>query len=186
MKSFFNKFIWLQGRLLDKLAKKRQKFKFCWMFEKIYLSEKFSERHVSPQKVPLETLSPVLITLLTILRQKSVFSSKILKKILPTSPPFPEKITKLNIFPGNFFSWRSLYGQLKTQFWKSVFKVRKTSAESLGKVLKTLIQPKKTGYLKTLRICRIQSWQSCWNFSGIVPIFAPKFHEKNWSISKKS
>ena len=42
------------------------------MFEKIHLLEKFSEKHVFPQKVPLEALSPVLINLLTIFA-KSLF-----------------------------------------------------------------------------------------------------------------
>ena len=37
---------------------------------------------------------------------------------------------------------------------------------------------KKTVYVdKTLRICAIQFWQSCWNVSKKVRDFAPKFHE---------
>ena len=57
---------------LINLQKNDKKLKLCWMFEKLYLSEKFLEIHVFPQKVPLEALSHVLITLLTIFA-KSLF-----------------------------------------------------------------------------------------------------------------
>ena len=58
------------------------------MFEKIYLLQKFSEKHVFPQKVLLEGLSPVLITLLKIFRQKSVFSTEFKNNSLPHPDPF--------------------------------------------------------------------------------------------------
>ena len=75
------------------------------MFEKIYLLEKFSEKHFFPQKVPQETLSPVLIALLTFFRQKSVFSTKFKKKNpTPRPPPVLKRIIKLNIYPGTFSS----------------------------------------------------------------------------------
>ena len=61
------------------------------MFEKIYLLQKFSEKHVSPQIVRLETLTPLLITLLTIFDQKSVFSTELKKKSLSHPAPRSEK-----------------------------------------------------------------------------------------------
>ena len=78
------------------------------MFEKIHLLEKFSEKHFFPQKVPRETLSPVLIALLTFSRQKSVFSTKFKKKIqLPAPPPFWKEISNWT-FIQEFFPRRSL------------------------------------------------------------------------------
>ena len=102
-------------------------------------------------------------------------------------PPILKKIIKLNIFPVIKFSWRNLSGQTKTQFWQSAFKVQKTSAECLEKVLKTMIQPKKDrSPKKTLQVCRIQFWQSCWNFSKKVRKFAPNFYEnKRLDFRKK-
>ena len=100
---FLNKFIWTQGHLFEKHAEKQQKLKLCWMFEKIYLLQKFSEKHVFPQEVPLEALSPVLITLPTFFRQKSVFSTEFKKNSLSHTAPGLKNVTKLNIFPGNSF-----------------------------------------------------------------------------------
>ena len=75
---------------------------------------------------------------------KNPFFPQNSKKTLSSTPlPGLKNVTKLNIFPGKFPSRRSLSGQTKTQFWQSVFKVQKTSAKCLEKVLKKLIQPKK-------------------------------------------
>ena len=89
------------------------------------------------------------------------YSNRVLKKIL-----------ELNFFPEKIFSWRNLSGQIKTKFCKSVFKVQKTSAECLEKVLMNSYNQKKTVYLdKFLRICASQFWQSCWSFLTIVRFF---------------
>ena len=80
------------------------------MFEKIYLLEKFSEKHFFPQKVPQETLSPVLIALLTFFRQKSVFSTKFKKKNptpRPPPPPFWKELSNWT-FIQELFPRRSL------------------------------------------------------------------------------
>ena len=75
-------------------------------------------------------------------------------------------------------SWRKLSGQIKWQFCQFVFKIQKTSAESLEKVLMNSFKQKKTVYVdKTFRICAIQFSQSCWNFSKKVHNFAPKIYE---------
>ena len=80
------------------------------MFEKFYLLENFSEKHDFPQKVPLEALSPVLISLPTFFRQKSVFSTEFKKNSLSHPAPGLKNVTKLNIFPGkNFFSEKSIW-----------------------------------------------------------------------------
>ena len=106
-KKFLKKFIWTQGCFFEKHAKKQ---KLCWMFEKIYLLQKFSEKHVSPQIVRLETLTPLLITLLTIFDQKTVFSTELKKNLSPTPPPVLTNLSKLNIFPGkNFFSEKFIW-----------------------------------------------------------------------------
>ena len=142
----------------------------------------FSEKRVLPQKVALETLSPVLTTLLTIFRHKSKFSTKFWKtpptEPPPPLPPFWKKLSNWTFSQEQIFSRRSFSGQIKTQFWQSAFKAQKTSGECLEKVLKTMSQPKKDRLpKKNLQICRIQFWQSCWNFSKKVRNFAPKFYE---------
>ena len=119
------------------------------MFEKKLFIGCFSEKRVLTQKVALETLSPVLTTLLTNIRQKSFFSTKIWKTPPRLCPPFWENYQTEPFSGDKKFSRRSVSGQIKTQFWQSAFKVQKTSAECLEKVLKTLIQPRKeTVYLK--------------------------------------
>ena len=106
-------------------------------------------------------------------------------KLPPLPAPFLRKNIKVNIFPGKFFSWRNLYGLIKTQFSQSAFKVQKTSAECLEKVLKTLIQPRKNRLPKeNPPEFRIQFWQTCWGFSKMVRNFAPKCYEKKCSISE--
>ena len=135
---------------LINLQKNDKKLKLCWMFEKLYLSEKFLEIHVFPQKLPLEALSHVLITLLTIFAKSLFFPQIFLKKFNPP-PPHSKKNYQTEHFSRNFFSWRSLYGQINTQFWHFVFNVQKTSAECLEEVKKSWrhwFNQKKTVYLK--------------------------------------
>ena len=134
-------------------------------------------------------VEPVLTTLLTILRQKSVFSTKIWKTPPPPAhAPVLKKLSNWTFFQGKFFSRRKVSLQIKTQFSQSAFKVHKTSAECLEKVLKTLIQPrKKTVYLKK------SSWivPSC--FDNHVETFQKQyvflflnFRKTNPSTSEKS
>ena len=130
------------------MPKNDKKLKLCWMFEKRFIIGCFSEKRVLPQKVAMETLSPVLTTLLTIFRQKSVFPTKNWKSPPRPCPPFWKNYQTEHFSGDEKFSRRSVSGQIKTQFWQSAFKVQKTSAECLEKVLETLIQPKKAVYLK--------------------------------------
>ena len=177
--------MWTQGRLFDKHAKKRQKTRTMLNVWKKLIIGIFSEKHVFPQKVPLEALSPVLITLLTIFRQKSVFSTELKKLSPPPRPPFWKMLSNWTFFQENLFSWRSLSGLIKTPFWQSVFKFQKTSAECLEKVLKTLIQPKKDRLPKqNLQICRIHFRQSCWTFPKQYVILLLTFREAKCSISE--
>ena len=88
--------------ILINLQKNDKKLKLCWMFEKLYLSEKFLEIHVFPQKLPLEALSHVLITLLTIFAKSLFFPQIFLKKFNPPPRPILKRIIKLNNFPGIF------------------------------------------------------------------------------------
>ena len=92
---------------LINMPKNDKKLKICWTFEKIYLLKKFSEKHDFPQKVPLEALSPVLITLLKIFRQKFVFSTKFKKNSPPSRPLFWKKVSNWTIlqdfFPGEAY-----------------------------------------------------------------------------------
>ena len=74
--SIFSSIFGHREAFLINLQKNDKKLKLCWMFEKLYLSEKFLEIHVFPQKVPLEALRHVLITLLTIFA-KSLFFPQI-------------------------------------------------------------------------------------------------------------
>ena len=132
------------------MPKNDKKLQLCWKFEKKIFIGCFSENCVLTQKVALETLSPVLTTLLTIFRQKSVFSTNIWKIPPPRPcPPFWKNYQTEHLSGDKNFSRRSVSGQIKTQFWQSAFKVQETSAGCLEKVMKTLIQPrKKTVYLK--------------------------------------
>ena len=174
--------IWTHGRIPDKYAKKRQKTKSMLNVWKKLFIVYFSEKRVLPQKVALETLSPVLTTLLTILRQKTVFSTKIWKNP-PAHAPRSQKNYQTEHFSGDKnISRRSVSGQIKTQFWQSAFKVQKTSAECLEKFLKTLIQPrKKTVYLKK------PSWivPSCFDnhaeFFQKQCFFVPNFYENRYN-----
>ena len=140
----------------------------------------FSEKRVLPQKVALETLSPVLTTLLTIFRQKSNFSTKFWKTPPPPPcPPFWKKNIKLNTVPEiNFFQEKFIWAEKDTilticfQTSKNICRMSRKSLENSDSTKKKHRLPK-----KTLQICRIQFWQSCWNFSKIVRNFAPKFYE---------
>ena len=73
------------------MSKNDKKLKLCWKFEKKLFLGCFSEKRVLPQKVALETLSPVLTTLLTIFGQKSVFSKDFKKKSLSHPAPRSDK-----------------------------------------------------------------------------------------------
>ena len=73
---------------LINIRKNEEKLKLCLLFEKLYLSEKFLEIHVFPQKVPLEALSHVLIILLTIFAKSLFFPQIFFKKFKPPRPPF--------------------------------------------------------------------------------------------------
>ena len=160
------------------------------MFEKNYFQEIFSEKRALPQKVALETLSPVLTTLLTIFRQKSNFSTKFWKTPPPPlapPPPFWKKNMKLIIFPEiNFFQEKFIWADKETilticfQSSKNICRMSRISFEDNESTKKDRL-PK-----KTLHICRIQFSQSCWNFSKIVRNFALKFHEnKHLDFRKK-
>ena len=148
----------------------------------------FSEKRVLPQKVALETLSPVLITLLTHFRQKSNFSTKFWKTTPHPLPPFLKKTSNWTLFQKQIFSRRNLSGQTKTQFWQSAFKLQKTSAECLEKVLKTLIQPrKKTVYLKKpSRFVESSFHNHAETFQKKYVILLLNFTKTNISISGKS
>ena len=92
------------------MSKNDKKLKLCWKFEKKLFLGCFSEKRVLPQKAALETLSPVLTTLLTIFGQKSVFSKDFKKNLSPTPPPVLKNVSKLNSFPGkNFFSEKFIW-----------------------------------------------------------------------------
>ena len=158
---------------LENMPKNDKKLKLSWMFEKIYLLEKFSEKHVFPQEVPLEALSPVLITLPTFFRQKSLFSTECKKNSLSLPAPGLKNVTKLNIFPGkSFFSEKSIWTDkdtILTICFQSSKNICPMSRKSLKENDSTR---KKTIYLdKALQICASQFWQSCWSFLTIVRFF---------------
>ena len=138
----------------------------------------FSEKRVLPQRVALETLSPVLTTLLTVSCQKSNFSTNFEKLAPPLAPLSEKKNIKLNIFPGiNYFQEKFIWADEDT-FLTICFQSSQNICRISRKSLEDNESNKKNVYpKKTLQICRIQFWQSCWNFSGIVRNFAPKTHE---------
>ena len=103
LKIFLNNFIWTQGRISDNYAKKRQKTKTMLNVWKSLFTGNFSEKRVLPQKVALETLSPVLINLLTISRQKSVFSTNLWKTPPRPCPSFWKKLSNWTIFQEKIF-----------------------------------------------------------------------------------
>ena len=169
------------GTPFDKHAKKRQKTETMLnVWKDLFVAKVFGKTCLA-SKSPSGNVDSPSDNSPDNFRPKVRFFHRILKKTPPPPPPpVMKNVSKLNIFPGKIFSWRSLSGHIKTPFWQSVFKCGKMSAERLEKVLKTLIQPKKDRLpKKTLQICRNQFWQSCWNFSEIVRIFAPKVYEKN-------
>ena len=138
----------------------------------------FSEKRVLPQRVALETLSPVLTTLLRVSCQKSNFSTKFWKTSLPPPPPPPlppflKKNIKMDIFAGiNFFQGKFIWADEDTFLticFQSSQNICRTSRKSLED---NESNKKKRLPKKTLQICRIQFWQSCWNFWGIVRNFA--------------
>ena len=172
------------------MPKKHKKLNLRWKFEKIYLLEKFSVKNVFPQKVPLEFLSPVLITLLTFFRQKSLFSTEFLKNLPPPPAPRSEKTYQTEHFSRKFFFLEKLIWTDKdtilTFCFQSSKNICRVSREK-EKVLKTLIQTKNDRLpKKTLQIFRIQFWQSCWNFSKRVRNFAPKFYKNKLLNFRKS
>ena len=109
----------------------------------------FSEKHVFPQEVPLETLSPFPITQLTIFRQKTVLSTK-----LWNPPPTPavalKKTIKLNIFPGiKFFQEKFFWTDKDTilticlQTSKNICRMSRKSLENIDSTKKKDRLPKK-------------------------------------------
>ena len=95
--------MWTQGRISDKYARKRQKTKTMLNVWKNLFTGNFSEKRVLPQKVALETLSPVLTTLLTIFRPKSHFPTKFWKTPSPPLAALSEKKHQTEPFSGNKF-----------------------------------------------------------------------------------
>ena len=110
-----------------------------------------SEKRVLPQKVALETLSPVLTTLLTIFRQKSNFSTKFWKTPPPPPlPPFLKKNIKLNTVPEiNFFQEKFIWAEKDTilticfQTSKNICRMSRKSLENSDSTKKKDRLPKK-------------------------------------------
>ena len=104
---------------------------------------------------------------------KFQFFHKTLKNTNPPCPPFWKKNIKLNIFPGiNFFQEKFIWAD-KDTILTICFQSSKNICRMSRKSLEESESTKKIPFTqKTLQICRIQFWQSCWNFSGIVRIFA--------------
>ena len=159
------------------MPKNDKKLKLCWMLEKFIFWNNFRQnmsflrKSIWSSRVPFCWLSWQFST-------NSPFLPSDSKKTPPPAPRSEKHSSNSTFFQfqGKFFSRRSLSGQIKTQFWQSVFKVQKTSAEGLEKVLQTLIQTKKDRLpKKTSRFVESSFSQSCWNFSKIVRNFAPKF-----------
>ena len=113
----------------------------------------FLEKRVLPQKVALETLSPVLTTLLTIFRQKSNFSTKFWKTPPPPPPPctpFWKKNIKLNTVPEiNFFQEKFIWAEKDTilticfQTSKNICRMSRKSLENSDSTKKKDRLPKK-------------------------------------------
>ena len=108
-----------------------------------------SEKRVLPQKVALETLSPVLTTLLTIFRQKSNFSTKFWKTPPPPCP-FLKKNIKLNIVPEiNFFQEKFIWTDKDTilticfQSSKNICRMSRKSLENIDSTKEKDRLPKK-------------------------------------------
>ena len=122
-------------------------------------------------------------------RQKSVFSTNFFKKVQPP-PPHSKKNYQTEQFSRNFFSWRSLYGQINTQFWHFVFNVQKTSAECLEEVKKSWrhwFNQKKTVYLKkTLQTLESSFDNHAETFEKNYVILLIIFTKTDCSISEKS
>ena len=119
------------------------------MFEKIYLLQKFSEKHVSPQKAPLEALSHVLITLLTIFRQKSVFSTEFKKNSFFHPAPRSEKRYQTEHFPWKIsFSEKFIWTEKDTilticfQTSKNICRMSRKSLEDIDSTKKKDRLPK--------------------------------------------
>ena len=149
------------------------------MFEKKIFIGNFSEKHVFPQKVPLETLSPFLITPLTIFRQKTVLSTKLWNPPPPPLlPPFWKKTIKLNIFQGiKFFQEQCIWTD-KDTILTICFRSSKNICRKSRKCLEDIHSIKKNHLPeKTLQVFTIHFWQSCWSFSKILRDFVPKFYE---------
>ena len=112
---------------------------------------KFSEKRVLPQKVALEKLSPVLITPLTIFRQKSNFSTKFWKTPPPPPcPPFWKKNIKLYIVPEiNFFQEKFIWTDKDTilticfQTSKNICRMSRKNLENIDSTKKKDRLPKK-------------------------------------------
>ena len=123
------------------------------MFEKIFFIGKFFGNTCLSSKSPSGSVESRSDNPPDNFPPKLRFFHKFLKKNFPPPAPFLRKNIKVIFFPGKFFSWRNLYGQIKTQFWGFVFKIQKTSAECLEEVKKSWRQDidstkKKTVYLK--------------------------------------
>ena len=71
-----------------------------------------------------------------------------LKKILPTSPPFPEEIMKLNIFPGKILFLEKLIWTDKDTILPICFESLKDICWMSGKSLEKFTQPKQTVYVE--------------------------------------
>ena len=109
----------------------------------------FSEKHVFPQEVPLETLSPFPITQLTIFRQKTVLSTKLWNPT-PTPTVALKKTIKLNIFPGiKFFQEKFFWTDKDTilticlQTSKNICRMSRKSLENIDSTKKKDRLPKK-------------------------------------------
>ena len=142
---FLNKFIWTQGRLFQKHAKKRQKLKLCWMFEKIFLSEKNFGNTCLPSKSPSGSVESLSDNPPDHFPPKLRFLHKFLKKTLPPRPLSEKKYQCEHFSRKIFFLEKLIWTDKDTilticfQSSKNICRVSRRSE----KILKTLIQPKK-------------------------------------------
>ena len=117
LKIFLNNFIWTQGRISDKYAKKRQKTKTMLNVWKKIINWKFFAKTRLSSKSHSETLSPFLITPLTVFRQNTILPTKLWNPPPPprSCPRSEKKTIKMNIFPGiNFFQEKFIWADKDT------------------------------------------------------------------------
>ena len=181
LKIFLNNFIWTQGRLSDKYAKNDKKLKLCWMCEcvKKFIYRKFFGKTCLTSKSSSGNVESRSDDSPDNFPPKVQFCHKTLKNSNPPCPPFWKKNIKLNIFPGkNYFQEKFIWTD-KDTILTICFQTSKNICRMSRKSLKNIDSTKKKDRLpkKTLKICTIYFWRSCWNFSKTVRNFAPNFYE---------